>query len=876
MRERQIQSKTGHIMISRLIGMIIGLLFFALFFLYYHTPKYNPVSHGFAVSVLEAPDSLNLTKHLTGTNGRILSETHPFFQQNHMKLDFKGWLFIEKAGEYGFYLGAVNTASLRIDEKEIIKTTSPYLPAAPEKKRVLLSPGYHQISIHFQSDQIPALVDIRWAEPGSEHYRSIPKSCLYQTKPTETQIVMDTRFNNRIILAFLSIAVLITLLSALAWSYIGLNYAKYYLKSAAGLFIALFLIQAPSLYQEHQEGLNWIISFQPWARIVIGSGAFLLISGSIKPLIKRFRKALRRTPKIRYCLGFAAVAMACIAQYLIVIKYSDSDSIPITLYAITGILIWSVGFRSTPIRQPKTTKVISRKWVFKVVFVMVTAWAIWTRFYLIHKLPPGLWYDEAKTGRVVQDILNGIRPPVYDLRINAGTIASYANALWCRIVGSTDAWSLRSYTACVGVLTVIVSWWFFRELFSAWWSLFGVALMAGSRWLFMINRTAMATIDETILLTVLILLFYIRAIRKNNLYLYGVTGLLVGLSMHLHTGARVLPIILGVDMLVRLSRLRQRNFKQKVINASVLIFCALTTFAPMGRYIYKNIDSYMHRSKETLIATEYPIGFLAKPYLKNIRYYLEMYVIRGDWHPRHNYNRMPQLATAASVLFVMGLFLSFRLIRRHPVHRLLFLSFSLVSLQGIMTVHLNSANLNRVAENIPVVMVWVVFGAVFITGGIEKLLRHRHTQLINICLMVGVTSWIWLQEYTVYFNKYRTWEEPAGLYGFQVDVVEMARLSHQILESNSDVHVWAMYAKSDPFIYIYPGQSLVREISWKDIPILDRNYTNILLLPSRDQHIISQIEKAYPEGDSIIINYSLNPTVPLIWKMTVDPLVKNL
>ncbi|MGB3975927.1 MAG: glycosyltransferase family 39 protein [bacterium] len=872
MKKYFIRSHPRRVMMARLTGLVSGILFFALFILLYHAPKYNPISHGFDVSVLQAPDPVKLKENLTGTNGRVLSETHAFFRQDQMKLIFKGWLLIEEAGEYGFYLTAIKKAELRIDETDAIQSASSHHQEKPVTKRVFLSSGLHQITISFHSENLPALVDIKWAKPGSGSYRAIPKSRLYPTRPTVEQVLMDTRFKNRITTALLGIGALIVLVSVIGRLFVGFRYTGYYLKSAIALFVSLFSMHAPRLQQEHQAGLNWIIGLPLWARILTGSVVYLFLSGTMTPSIKCFRKAVKRVPKIRYCLGFLAVVTACTAQYLIVINYKNSDCIPIVLYVVTGILIWSIGFRSAPIQRVETNGIQSGKWLFKAIFVVVMAWAIWTRFYLIHKLPPGLWYDEAKTGRVVQDILNGVKPPIYDLRINAGTIASYADALWCRVVGSTDAWSLRSYTAFIGVLTVIASWWFFRELFSAWWSLFGVALMAGSRWLFMINRTAMATIDETILLTVLILTFYIRAIRRNRIHLYAITGLLVGLSMHLHTGARVLPIILGTDILIRLSRVRQRHYKQKILNAGVLIFCALVTFAPMGRYIYKNLDSYMKRSKETLITTEYPVGYLAKPYLNNIRYYLEMYVIRGDWHPRHNYDRMPQLATAASVLFVLGLFLSFRLFRRHPVHRLMLVSFCLVSLQGIMTVHLNSANLNRVAENIPVVMAWVVFGAAFVAEGIRKLLNRRQTQILIVSMMIGITGWIWQQEYIIYFYKYRIWNEPAGLYGFQVDVVEMARLSREILESSSNTHVWSMYSKADPFLYIYNGHPHLHVIGWENVPEIDRDFTNILLLPIRDQQMISRIEKAFPEGESSIVYYSLNPNVPLVWKMVVPPL----
>ena len=111
-------------------------------------------------------------------------------------------------------------------------------------------------------------------------------------------------------------------------------------------------------------------------------------------------------------------------------------------------------------------------------------------------------------------------------------------------------------------------------------------LIAVSRWLFSINRVTMATIDETILLTFLVFIFYTKAVKNGRYRDYLITGFLLGLGLHLHTGARVLPVIIGADILVRLVRDGKLYIHRQLKQVVCMIFLAVVVFLPMLRYIY--------------------------------------------------------------------------------------------------------------------------------------------------------------------------------------------------------------------------------------------------------------------------------------------------
>ncbi|MBN1879043.1 glycosyltransferase family 39 protein [bacterium] len=871
-------------LIRRFIGnqipaIISGGCLFLMFLAVYHGPSYNPVKHGFLTDVVHSPDKAFMQKELTGTTGRFHSHTHKAMQCAPSTLKLTGWLFAPDTGEYGFSLEANDWAILSIDGAEFLVSSEIINYRTLISRSIELQKGLHFISIDCQNKHPPGFLDLKWVPPGSKRYRPIPSRTIFQVYPSDDDLNRDWIYRSRITMVVSGLATLILILSILHLRRKTRSHGACFPLTTLATFSLLFLNHLSYLHYDHQAGFHWLIEQPPALRQLITLAIFLLLSGWLVPLVKRWRRFLKHHRFIEYINGLTVILLLSIGQYLFISADKSSQYLlPGLLFLSAALLLLST--RSTPpaIRKPAVTRIRHPrlKYIFNGLFCIIIVWAVWVRFYRLHEMPPGLWWDEAQTGRVVRSIMSGDFPSIYDLRINAGTIASYLNTGWCYLVNTTSPWGLRSYTAAIGVITVLVSWWFFRQLFSPWWSLFGMALIASSRWLFTINRTAMATIDETILLTFLILMAYIRAQRRNRISDHVITGLLLGTAMHLHTGARILPLIIGADLLIRLLRSHHRLFRIRARNAALLIACAMVTFAPMGMYIADHFNDYMKRSKETLLSTEYPGWYPVQPYLDNVRYYLEMYVVRGDWHPRHNYNRTPQLAAAASVLAVLGLSLSIRRSMRHPVHRLLILGFCLISAQGIMTVHMDGPNLNRVAENIPIVFAWVVLGSMLIARGITAATGifmnnpARSGALITAVTMVIVGLETVRSEYRIYFEKYLTWPALAQVYGFQPDVVEMARLSKKYIESDSTVEVWSMYAGGDPFQYIYPGSDRLHAMSTDHPPPPASGKPMVFLFPAMESGMREILTRRFPRAIQSQINYQLNDTVPLVRIMKVD------
>ncbi|HPQ38776.1 MAG TPA: PA14 domain-containing protein [bacterium] len=851
---------------AAITGGILGCLLFLLFCAFYHLPKLNPVPHGMDVRVIESRDRIVDLDRLKGSVARFNSVTHPSFGNYVLRLIFSGWLYIDDPGEFGFSLQADDDAALFIDGQRVLFSSVTEQFRVPVRQRFYLSPGFHNLQIQYHNQNQPAYIDLKWARPDSSFYRPIQKRYLYTYLPTPEEKKADSvSILRHTMIRWTLIGLIIFLIAGIIHRFSRRD-RRLNFRVGLSVFAALFLAATPYLHPDHLAGLRWFTERDSMSKLLMSLLILVIGSGSLNPLIRRLRIRVRNGRCTGWILGFAAVLAAAAGQICLTGIQSPIVRTGAGLYIVAALLIWSGGFR--PASQPfrDTSRKLSRnqRIASGVLILIVLLVAILFRFYRLHEMPPGLWWDEAQTGRVVQDILRGAIPPVYDLRINAGTAASYLNAAWCFLVDTTGPWGLRSYAAFIGVLTVLASGWFFRQLFTSGWALFGMSLVAGSRWLVSINRTAMATIDETVLLTFLVLTLYIKAVRSGRTNHYAITGLLLGLAMHLHTGARVLPVIIGIDILVQLIRKPGRIRRRYGMNAALLVFCAIVVFAPMARHIYHHSEEYMKRSRETLLSTEYPGWYPAGPILENVRYYIRMYFNHGDWHPRHNYNRTPQLPAILSVCAALGAFLSAGRFFRRREHRLMILGFCLISLQGILTVHMNTANLNRVAENIPIVFAWAVYGAEFVSRGIVRLAGNRRGRIAAATFAAILTVISWWRAWDVYFNDYLPWPKLAQVYGFQPEITEMASLSKSLIQSDPEIQVWAMYILGDPFQYVFPGDTRLHDLSIPTAPVDKADYPMAFIIPAHREEMVDWVRRTFPGATETAIPYSLNDSVILL------------
>ncbi|MBN1552470.1 glycosyltransferase family 39 protein [bacterium] len=845
------------------IGCLLGLTLASIFIVYYYYPLASPVEYGFDATIYNQINFSEPKTHFNGANARFHSISSRIFNRSIFSAKFSGFLRIDDPGIYGFSIQADNGAKLIIDNKILIDAWN-INPRDVETDSLDLTRGIHSIEIEMYNRYLPAFIQLLWSPPGTKSFRSVSQWNIYSNEPDGQQIAADIRFQHRyrmilliliIIVAFLLIWILITPRKKLD--------NRLALPLSLGTFFSVFLIQTRWMNPDHRYGFQWFYQMPFLMRL----GFLLLVIALSFPQIRRYwARFLSRISKnniISYILTLTTLVSVALGQYYLTGKQRPDPTMG-TVFIIMGILLILLvaNNKCKGIRFSDQTDHSKDIPIILLIYFVVLFIGVFLRFHRVNLIPPGLWWDEAQTGIVAKNILIGHFPPIYDLRINAGSLASYLVAGWFELFGSSIL-ALRTYFAAIGVVTVAVAYIFFRLYFSRWWSLFGMCLVAISRWLFSINRVAMATIDETILLTFLVFIFYIKAKRQASWIHYILCGVLLGVGMYMHTGARVLPVIIGADIIFQALSLNRSFYRRHLIKIILMIVTSTAIFAPMAMYILEHKNDYFKRSKQTLLSTEYPGWFPVKPLMDNFVNYMKMYSYSGDWHPRHNYKQLPQLHPLISILAIIGFAVTLRRFD-NPESRLYIFGFFLVSLQGILTVHNNTANLNRVAENIPIIYLWAVVGAVIIGGLFKNLFPRYHIGAITVSLAaIAVIMIVLVQQYDIYFNKYAKDHSLVGVFGFQPELTETAQYAKKLIESDPTIHVWAEHSRSDSFRYVFNGHPHLHDATNEVIPRRKYSYPMAIIVHNESGALKDQIKQYFPDARIEKVPYSLDASFAL-------------
>lgn len=846
-------------------GLLVGVLSVCILWTWFYLPGFAPVQHGLRAVIYESQDFDEIVQTFDGGHARMHSISHRYFKRSTFAAVFEGFLRIETLGVYRFSLQADDGSRLRIDNSTVINAWTMDSRRSSTQTREL-QPGLHRVRIEMHSEGSPAFIKWSYAPPGSKWMRPVPVEMLYSDTPSPEQLIRDHRFNRirsgLLITLIVILLALLTVIFRMKPSGLLLHWTFF-----IGFYpiVAFVLLQTGWMDPDYRFGLEWFLRLALPLKLAVLSGILILLMPPVIRGIGYSMSLISQNRSLRRLIFIPALLLGVTGQMLFTGPLPIQPFWGMVCFVLSGLCVLlstsNQGFGnmiSPPKQIERTDEIDPIPRAFRIAaFLALLFIAAFVRFYRLHEMPPGLWWDEAQTGIAARDILQGHIPSVYDMRINAGSMLSFLIAGWFHLFGSSIH-ALRAYYATIGVITTGVSFAFFRQFFPAHWSLFGMALIAISRWLFSINRVAMATIDETILLTFLVFISYLTALRTGKRYHYLICGILTGIGLHLHTGARVLPLIIGIDLVSRAVQAPRRIMSDLLKPASVLILAAIVAFGPMAWHIIHHPSDYFKRSKETLLSTEYP-GYYALPTLaENTVNYLKMYPFSGDWHPRHNVNREPQFAPMVSILALFGLACSLRRIRNN-MDRFFLLGFTLVSVQGILTVHNGTANLNRVAENIPIVHFWAVCGMVYVAGGIRDLLTSRPAKYTASILASLIVLHTFAHEYHLYFNVYANWRDVVGVFGFQPELTEPAEVIRDLLDRDPAITVFAEYTRSDSFRYVLPAHPRLFEITGGRLPDALPAPPLAILVLEQNHSLNREVRSRFPSAEISDFDYSLIP-----------------
>ncbi|MCL4540733.1 MAG: glycosyltransferase family 39 protein [Chloroflexi bacterium] len=282
--------------------------------------------------------------------------------------------------------------------------------------------------------------------------------------------------------------------------------------------------------------------------------------------------------------------------------------------------------------------------------------AAFLRTWQLGQWPPGFNNDEAVNALDVQRIIAGWRPVF--LPANNGREAGfmYLEALIGAYFGVTPM-TMRLAAAVCGVATVAVTYGLAARWLGRWAGLFAAALLATAFWHVVLSRVGLRAIAVPI--------FYVavfwactEAIERRRLWLFGLAGILLGLSFYTYISARLLPLLLLIAMVLTFWRLQRLRLSTRKLwsGLGICYLLAALVATPEGLYFWHHPERFIGRTDQVMVFNPHPaiIG-KAITFQQSLRRSFGMFWVAGDHNWLHNISGMTMLDYPETVLFVLGL-----------------------------------------------------------------------------------------------------------------------------------------------------------------------------------------------------------------------------
>jgi len=313
----------------------------------------------------------------------------------------------------------------------------------------------------------------------------------------------------------------------------------------------------------------------------------------------------------------------------------------------------------------KLRELAGRPWFAALTLTLIAA-AL--RFWMIDRLPPGLYQDEAWNGN---DALQAWRTGQFQVfyEANFGREGLFINlqALALGLFGA-HIWVLRAVSAFFGTLTVPGLYLLVRELLrgsgrtadrTAWWAAFFLAV---GFWHLSASRVGLRMIMAPFLLC-WSMYFLLRAVRSPAAGRRAVgaavgwaalSGLLCGAGFHTYISFRIAPLILAAAFIIHADRWRD-NKRQLAAAAAAFALAALAAAAPLLSYFWQHPAQFNAR----IVALANVSGWEAwRLGIGSAMTTLAMFATAGDQNWVRNLPAWPALDWPVATLFIIGLVLA--------------------------------------------------------------------------------------------------------------------------------------------------------------------------------------------------------------------------
>lgn len=375
------------------------------------------------------------------------------------------------------------------------------------------------------------------------------------------------------------------------------------------------------------------------------------------------------------------------------------------------------------------------------------------------KIPFGLHGDEAWTGIDARTILNNGSIAAYSGNaLGQPTGPMYLTALMFKLFGDS-IFSLRLSMAIFGILTVAAFYVLSRLLVKKEAAFLSTIALAFSLYHIHFSRIAFMLIAAP-LFQIAGLIFLVLGRRKNNLWLMGLSGIVVGLGMYSYNAYILFP--LTVFLLLAYDLIAGKFSKKELVKSGVFLLTFILVSLPLLKIMVTQSDFYFAHHKSFFIFNTARVKaidnnadklkFVFDEGIKNIRGFFFGNKVDGA----DGFGKYHTFGVTTLIFFFIGILASF--LKKNKKYLffvfslLLFLSACFLTIDGVY---------RRQIVSLPYIFLLAALG---VDAVLEKIKSHRLRDFAFAILFVFVILDSSRNVYT-YFQKFPQDQETDYVFG---------------------------------------------------------------------------------------------------------------
>jgi 4-amino-4-deoxy-L-arabinose transferase-like glycosyltransferase len=299
-----------------------------------------------------------------------------------------------------------------------------------------------------------------------------------------------------------------------------------------------------------------------------------------------------------------------------------------------------------------------RLYLLVVVIVLLLAAAL--RIIAIRDAPPGPRFDETFDALMARRILNGERPLYFPENFGEEALNQYFQAVALTVFGWSDL-ALRFPSFVFGMIEVATVYALGRWAWNRRAGLLAAALCAASFWAVFFSRLGMRLMPLTAFVSLGVLMLFKMQSVKGKRWPWGTAaGVLFGLSVHIYTAARALPLLL-IGAVVYLALFNRSELRRQAVGWMLVLVIAALIAAPLAYYLVTQ-----PQAEARLGQVSGPLDALRQgDVMPLVNYALAafgMFGIRGGDEWLYNLPGRPILDPLTALVFLFGIIVA---VRRH-------------------------------------------------------------------------------------------------------------------------------------------------------------------------------------------------------------------